>query len=155
MTQWRRKEGDRADLYKVEAKGRTSLVFASRCVALAEGHRLNQQPMFRLTLAGLVRIPRDGHLPLPLARSFVRVALQASGPVKTYEGWSYAYPNSQAALERLAVWMGYSFIKDGNQKALPMSALGDPWTYGVARHRPGSRPERESVVAPMMRGKKQ
>jgi hypothetical protein len=155
VSQWRREEGDRADLYKVEARGHPPMVFASRCVALAEGHRLNKQPMFRSTLAGLMRIPRDGHLPLPLARSFVREALQASGPVRTSEGWSYAYPSSQPARKLVDFWMGYGFIENSDPKALYKGTVDDPWIYGVARHRPKFRPERLSAAERMIRGRNQ
>lgn len=136
LTWWNRAEGDRADLYAVMRRGGSRFTTSSRTVALAEAYRVMALPMFQVAGDLLIRLPREGHLPLHLAASHYLSTLSAPGPIRISNGWSYAYSANREDINIIRACLGGLFVLDPkSQKSLKI--IGSS-SFGMVRHRVAS-----------------
>lgn len=110
-----RDRGDRADLFTVATTGSEGVfdtrTIVDRCVAVTEAYRRARRAFLKRTGGLLLRVPRDGHLPLALAMR-VNGHFRASGPVHIDGDWRYAYPDSDDGRRAATHVYGVAFVDD-------------------------------------------
>lgn len=114
LERFARARRDRPDLFVLMSGDLGSRwVGSSRVVAIVEAHRRARTPLFSLEGDRLVRLPRDGHLPLPLALAACLRLGRASGPVRVGDEWGYAYPADEWIVDSIRRTLGATIVFGG------------------------------------------
>ena len=131
-----RDAADRSDIYVVDGVGLTAYRTVSRASAIVEAYRRSGRPLFKIQDGWLLRLAREGHLPLPLARAAGVTAASASGLVKMDGQWIYAYAANGRVLRTITEAFGSALIS-GETEALedPLSSS----SLGLRRNRARGR----------------
>jgi len=134
IERWVRERGDDRDVFRISWRG-GDFITSSRTVAIIEGHRRRQTPLFQWNSGRFTRFAKAGYLPLPVAKALRRSSLMCSGPSSIADGhWSYFY----AASATHACWVrelfGAAIV--GPPTAPRVDRLGD----FVRARRSGARP---------------
>lgn len=125
---------DRPDLFAVTSEHPSSRwVGSSRVVAVVEAYRRARAPLFVIEGNRLIRLPRDGHLPLPLTLAASFRLGRASGPVRSRDGWRYAYPADKWIVEAVRSTLGATIVSGGRSAIVKGPSPAE--LVGRRRHR--------------------
>jgi hypothetical protein len=136
LTRWVRDDRAREDLFVVESRVGTRFVTPNRLVAIVEAHRRARRAMFERRGDLLVRITREGHLPIHLARlAFIQTAV-AGGPAEIDGRRTYVYPVTPHVVDVVRRVLGHSIV-DGAETpdTAPDPIMQYATAAGEARHR--------------------
>lgn len=134
LERFTRARRDRPDLFVVTSEHpRSRRVASSRVVAVLEAYRQARVPMFSLEGNRLMRLPHDGHLPLPLTLGACLRLGVASGPVRSRDEWRYAYPADEWIVEAIRTTLGATIISGGRSAAVKGPSPAE--LIGRRRHR--------------------
>lgn len=134
LERFTRARRDRPDLFVVTSEHPGSRwVGSSRIVAIVEAHRRARTPLFCLEGSRLMRRPRDGHLPLPLAQAACLRLGRASGPVRSGDEWGYAYPADEWIADAVRRTLGATIVSGGRLAAVKRPSRAE--LVGRRRHR--------------------
>lgn len=122
------------DIYRISVAGRTAAAHATRAAAIAHAYLIAKRPMFRFDGDALIRLTRDGALPLELAAA-LRLRTLAN-PGVGEEG--YSYPCSPTDAQWLA-GLAPGLI-DGVVAPVASPRPARPWTAAL-RGRGARRPQ--------------
>jgi hypothetical protein len=140
LTRWVRDDRAREDLFVVESPVGTRFVTPNRLVAILEAHRRARRAMFERRGDLLVRITREGHLPIHLARLAFLETTVAGGPAEIDGRRTYVYPVTRHVVDVVRRVLGHSIV-DGAET--PVTAPDPIMQYataaGEARHRDPTR----------------
>jgi len=129
-----RARGDRCDIFSVtDGVASGVLTGASRVVAIAEAYRRTRIPFLVRHDDLLLRLPTDGHLPLPVARSTVVRMSRTSGPVRSSGRWAYAYPTDDWCVAAICRVLGAAFVSMATTIAPANLSVAE--AVGRSRHR--------------------
>ena len=117
---------DRPDIFTIRYGSGARLSTTSRVVAVAESFRISGIPMFVVEGDVMLRIPRQGHLPMHLADVSRHSTLRASAPVLTERGWSYAYAAGFLATSTVKRCLGRHFLVDRGPQIVAPTIVGRP-----------------------------
>lgn len=136
LTRWVRDDRAREDLFVVESRVGTRFVTPNRLIAIVEAHRRAGRAMFERRGDLLVRITREGHLPIHLARLAFLQTTVAGGPAEIDGRRTYVYPVTHHVVDVVRRVLGHSIV-DGAET--PVTAPDPIMQYataaGEARHR--------------------
>jgi hypothetical protein len=114
LERFTRARKDRCDLFAVSGGNSSNQwVSSSRVVAIVEAHRRARAPLFSIEGNRLTRMSRDGHMPLPLALATCLRLGRTSGPVRSRDGWTYAYPADAWIVEAFRRTFGSAIVSGG------------------------------------------
>lgn len=134
LERFTRARRDRPDFFVVTSERPNSgWVGSSRVVAIVEAHRRKRTPLFSLEGNRLMRLPRDGHLPLPLTLAACLRLGRASGPVRSGDEWGYAYPADEWIADAVRRTLGATIVSGGRLAAVKGPSPSE--LVGRRRHR--------------------
>jgi hypothetical protein len=105
-----REKGDRRDLFTVKDSDETWTT-PHRVSAIVEAYRRAGRPLLRRDGDRLIRIPTDGYLPAPIARSAAIHRLRNGGPVSDGDVWRYAYESDASVVASICRVLGKTIIR--------------------------------------------
>lgn len=109
LERWARPRGDARDIYRISGGRGADLVLESRTAAILEAHRRAGVPLLQWAGSELVRLRKEGNLPVEIVGALRCAHLASSGPIRRETGeWTYAYPCSRSDARDLATVFGAS-----------------------------------------------
>lgn len=134
LERFTRARRDRSDLFVVTSDHPSSVrVCSSRVVAIVEAYRRARTPLFSLEGNRLMRLPRDGYLPLPLMLVACLRLGRASGPVRLGDKWGYAYPADGLIADAVCRTLGATIVS--GRLLAAVRELSPSELVGRRRHR--------------------
>jgi hypothetical protein len=131
---FQRERRDRHDLYRVSGGFKEpQWIGTSRVTAISEGYRRARRQFLETKRGLLIRIPRDGYIPLPIASVG---GLVSSSLVREENGWRYAYPSGTAILCALKEMFGDDFVAQQLSRDSRRKVESAALAVGRYRHRP-------------------